>query len=82
MTGQTISHYQVLTRLGGGGMGVVYRARDLRLDRLVALKVLTLELARDPEAKARFLQEAKAASALDHPNICTVYEVDESVVRE
>ena len=71
--GQTISHYQVLTRLGGGGMGVVYQARDTRLDRLVALKVLPPELTRDAEAKARFMQEAKAASGLDHQNICIIH---------
>ncbi len=78
MIGQTISHYQVVARLGGGGMGVVYQARDLRLDRLVALKVLPPELTRDAEAKARFMQEAKAASGLDHPNICTVHDIDET----
>ncbi len=78
MDGQTISHYQVLARLGGGGMGVVYQARDLRLDRLVALKVLPPDLTRDAEAKARFMQEAKAASGLDHPNICTVHDIDET----
>ena len=78
MDGQTISHYQVLARLGGGGMGVVYQARDLRLDRLVALKVLPPDLTRDAEAKARFMQEAKAASGLDHPNICTIHEIDET----
>lgn len=78
MVGQTISHYRVLEKLGGGGMGVVYKAHDLKLDRTVALKFLPPEITLDPKAKQRFMQEAKAASSIDHPNICTVYDVEET----
>ena len=76
MVGEKILHYNILVKLGEGGMGTIYKAKDTKLDRFVALKFLPSQLTATEEEKARFVQEAKAASALNHPNVCTIYDIN------